>query len=95
LNVGRWTFRRAPPPRARRSHLPGRFRRTRAVLPALLQNNNYWGDGKAEFSIYGAEIVRYGQPRQTEVIHILVREPIDPRQLVKPEGPPRADSFPF
>ena len=62
--------------------------------PALLQNNNYWGDGKAEFSIYGAEIVRYGQPRQTEVIHILVREPIDPRQLVKPEGPPRADSFP-
>lgn len=62
--------------------------------PALLQNNNYWGDGKAEFSIYGAEIVRYGQPRQTEILHILVREPIDPKQLVKPEGSPGADSFP-
>ena len=61
--------------------------------PALLQNNNYWGDGKAEFSIYGAEIVRYGEPRQSEVLHILVREPMDPKQFVKPEGQPRADAF--
>ena len=53
--------------------------------PALLQNNTYWGDGKAEFSIYGAEIVRYGEPRQCEVLHILVREPFDPKQLVKPD----------
>ena len=28
--------------------------------PALLQNNSYWGDGKAEFNIYDAQIVRYG-----------------------------------
>ncbi len=62
--------------------------------PALLQNNNYWGDGKAEFSIYGADIVRYGEPRPTEVVHILVREPMDPKQFVKPEGQPRADAFP-
>ena len=62
--------------------------------PALIQNNNYWADGKAEFSIYGAQIVRYGVPRESEVIHILVREPMDPKQLVKPEGQPRADSFP-
>ncbi|MBA2271869.1 MAG: hypothetical protein H0W20_14930 [Chthoniobacterales bacterium] len=61
--------------------------------PALLQNNNYWGDGKAEFSIYGAEIVRYGEPRQCEVLHILVREPFDPKQLVKPEGPMRPDTI--
>ena len=66
---------------------------TRAQFsPALLQNNNYWGDGKAEFSIYGAQIVRYGEPRESEVLHILVREPMDPKQFVKPEGPPRADS---
>ena len=60
---------------------------------ALLQNNNYWGDGKAEFSIYGAEIMRYGEPRQCEVLHILVREPFDPKQLVKPEGPMRPETI--
>jgi hypothetical protein len=53
--------------------------------PAFLQNNSYWGDGKAEFNFYDAQIVRYGQPRPTEVIQILVREPFDPKQLVKPD----------
>ena len=53
--------------------------------PALLQNNTYWGDGKAEFSIYGAQIMRYGEPREAEVLHILVREPFDSKQLVKPD----------
>lgn len=53
--------------------------------PALLQNDNYWGDGKAEFNIYAAEIARYGTPRPCEVLHILVREPFDPKQLVKPD----------
>lgn len=62
--------------------------------PALIQNDSYWNDGKAEFSIYGAEIVRYGIPRQCEVLHILVREPFDPKQLVKPEDPKRAEAFP-
>jgi hypothetical protein len=52
---------------------------------AFLQNNSYWGDGKAEFDIYDAQIVRYGQPRPCEVLHILVREPFDPKQLVKPD----------
>ncbi len=59
--------------------------------PALLQNDSYWADGKAEFSIYAAEISRYGIPRPCEVMHILVREPFDPKQLVKPEGPARPD----
>lgn len=61
--------------------------------PALLQNNSYWGGGKAEFNIYDAQIARYGIPRPTEVLHILVREPFDPKQLVKPEGPPRPDAL--
>ncbi len=52
---------------------------------ALLQNNSYWGDGKAEFDIYEAQIARYGQPRPCEVLHVLVREPFDPRQFVKPD----------
>ena len=61
--------------------------------PALLQNNNYWGDGKAEFNIYGAEIVRYGVPHQADVLHILVREPMDPKQLVKPDDWKRPETI--
>ena len=62
--------------------------------PALLQNNNYWGDGKAEFNIYDAQITRYGVKRPCEVLHILVREPFDPKQIVKSEGTPRPDAIP-
>jgi hypothetical protein len=61
--------------------------------PALLQNNSYWGDGKAEFNIYDAQIAQYGIPRPCEVLHILVREPFDPKQIVKPEGPPRPETI--
>jgi hypothetical protein len=61
--------------------------------PAFLQNNSYWGDGKAEFNIYDAQIARYGIPRPTEVLHILVREPFDPKQLVKPDDPNRPDAI--
>lgn len=53
--------------------------------PAFVQNSSYWNDGKAEFDLYDAQITRYGQPRQTEVIHLLVREPFDFRQFVKPD----------
>jgi hypothetical protein len=60
---------------------------------ALPQNNSYWGDGKAEFNIYDAQIIREGQPRACEAIHILVREPFDSKQFVKTEGPPRADTI--
>src|SRR2546421_12943475 len=61
--------------------------------PALLQNNSYWGDGKAEFNIYDAQIARYGIPRPTEVLHILVREPFDSKQLVKPDNPTQPDAI--
>ena len=61
--------------------------------PALLQNNSYWNDGKAEFNIYDAQIARYGIPRPTEVLHILVREPFDPRQFVKPDDPNAAGAI--
>ena len=60
--------------------------RGRTVCSAFVQNTNYWNDGKAEFNIYDAQIVRYGQPRQTEVLHILVREPFDLKQMVKPDN---------
>ncbi len=60
--------------------------------PAMIQNNSYWGDGKAEYNIYAAELVREGAARPCEVVHILVREPFDLKQLVKPEDPKRPDT---
>jgi hypothetical protein len=61
--------------------------------PAFLQNNSYWGDGKAEFNFYDAQIVRYGQQRPCEVLQIAVREPFDPKQLVKPDDWKRPDTI--
>jgi len=60
---------------------------------ALLQNNSYWGDGKAEFNIYDAQIVREGAPRPCEVLHILLREPFDPKQFVKTDKPNQPDTI--
>ena len=62
--------------------------------PAFLQDEKYWGDGKAEFNIYDAQEVRYGQPRKCEVIHILVREPFAERDLVKAEPNTRGGTYP-
>ena len=64
----------------RASSLLGQF------TPALIQNAGYWNDGKAEFNIYDAQIMKYGQPRHTEVLHILVPEPFDLKQYVKPDN---------
>lgn len=50
---------------------------------AFIQNSSYWNDGKAEFDIYDAQLVREGEPRHDEALHILVREPFDLKQLVK------------
>ncbi len=60
---------------------------------SLLQNNSYWGDGKAEFNIYDAQIVREGQPRPSEALHILVREPFDPKQFVKSSDAKRPETI--
>ena len=62
--------------------------------PALIQNDSYWGDGKAEFNIYDAQVVREGAPRPCEVLHILVRESFDPKQLVKSDKPNQPDAVP-
>jgi hypothetical protein len=53
--------------------------------PAFLQNASYWGDGKAEFDFYDAQIARDGQLRPCEVVHILVREPFDYNRLPGPD----------
>ena len=51
--------------------------------PALLQNDSYWSDGKAELNFYDTQVVREGQTRPCEVLHILLREPFDPKQCVR------------
>ena len=61
--------------------------------PALLQNNSYWGDGKAEFDFYDAQIVRDGQPRACEVSMILQRELVDPKTLVRIDDPKKPDAL--
>ena len=61
---------------------------------ALLQDEKYWGDGKAEFNIYDAVEMRYGQPRKCEILHILVREPFAERDLVKAEPGTRGGTYP-
>ncbi len=61
---------------------------------AWLQDEKYWGDGKAEFNIYDAVEMRYGQPRKCEVIHILVREPFAERDLVKAESNTPGGTYP-
>ena len=51
--------------------------------PAFLQNDSYWGDNKAEFDFYDAQVMRDGQIRACEALHIFIREPFDPKQWVK------------
>jgi hypothetical protein len=60
----------------------------------FFQDETYWGDGKAEFSTYDAQQVRYGQPRPSEVLHILVREPFSNREVVKAEPGSAGGSYP-
>jgi hypothetical protein len=61
--------------------------------PALLQNNSYWGDGKAEFDFYDAHIVRDGQPRACEVLMILQRELVDPKTFARINDQKKPDAL--
>jgi hypothetical protein len=49
----------------------------------LLEQNELWGDGKAELTIYAAQEKRYGTLRPTEVRHIVVREDFAGKEQVK------------
>jgi hypothetical protein len=59
-----------------------------------LQRSDYWNRGKAEFDIYEGTVVRYGQPRESEVIHILVREPFSPKAMVKTDDWEQPGAYP-
>jgi hypothetical protein len=62
--------------------------------PALLQNDSYWGGGKAEFDFYDAQIMRDGQPRQCEALMIFVREFVDPVTLRRIDQAQRMEAMP-
>ncbi len=51
--------------------------------PGILANDSYWSDGKAEFDIYDAQLMRNGELRHCEALHILLRERIDPKNLAR------------
>ena len=59
--------------------------------PGILANDSYWSDGKAEFDIYDAQLMRQGQLRKCELLHILFRERIDPKTLARVDDPKRSD----
>ncbi len=46
--------------------------------PAFLQNESYWGDGKAEVDFYDAQVMRDGQLRHCELMIILVATKFTP-----------------
>jgi hypothetical protein len=62
--------------------------------PALLQNDSYWGDGKAEFDFYDAQIVRDGQRRGAEIIMSFLRESLDMKTLARVLDPKTGDAAP-
>ncbi len=54
---------------------------------AELLRNRLWDDGKAEYDVYRAEEVRDGALRSGEVVHIVVKEPFNPKLRVKADSP--------
>ena len=48
-------------------------------MPALLQNDSYWGRWQAEYDLYDAQLMRDGQTRPCEVLHIFARDASDPK----------------
>jgi hypothetical protein len=52
----------------------------------LLQDDGFWGDGKAEMAVFSARESRYGKLRETEIRHILVREDFARDEQVKADN---------
>ena len=67
--------------------------RARAADPfsAELLRDRLWDDGKAEYDVYSATELREGALRPARVVHIVVKEPFDPRTRVKSERPGAID----
>jgi len=62
------------------------------VDPAWLTDKS-WDDGAAAVSVFRGKLKWYGEWREAEIRHYVVREYMHPKQLVKQE-PPAKDSIP-
>src|SRR5207302_9641183 len=60
--------------------------------PGIVANDSYWGDRKAEFDFYEGQLMRDGQPRKCEILHIFFRARIDPKTLARLDDPTRPDA---
>jgi hypothetical protein len=65
------------------------------VFSSRLLRDPIWDDGRAEYNVYSAAEIRYAIPRETEIIHIVVKEPFNRRLRVKADGPPAIDVIKF
>jgi hypothetical protein len=54
--------------------------------------NPLWNDGKAEVAVYDARDLRYGLPRSSRAVLIVVAEDLSPSKLVKLDDPRAAAS---
>jgi hypothetical protein len=61
--------------------------------PGLLANDSYWSDGKAEFDIYDGQLMRGGELRHCEVLHIFLRQRIDPKTFAAVSDVKRSDAI--
>src|SRR5215471_10440891 len=67
--------------------------RSRAADPFStdLLRDRVWDDGRAEYDVYSATERREGSVRPARVVHLIVKEPFDPRTRVKSERPGAVD----
>ena len=61
------------------------------VFAPDLFRNRLWDDGRAEYDVYAATEVREGLPRPARVVHLIVKEPFDPKTRVKSDRPGAVD----
>src|SRR5438552_18738059 len=64
------------------------FVRAAGPFSADLIRDPVWDDGKAEYDVYEAVDVREGGPRPARVVHLIVKEPFNPKLRVKADHSP-------
>ncbi len=67
------------------------------VAPAAGASASFWerwGDGRAELASYRGTVMRYGAPRDAELVLVYVTEPLDRRTLIKDDAAPAEQQLP-
>lgn len=55
------------------------------LFSSELARGRVWDDGRAEYDLYAGTEVREGAARPARVVHVIVKEPFDPKTRVKSE----------